>query len=94
MTTPSLQELVASSCLSGGNANYLEDIYEQFLKDPHSVGQEWQSYFQKLPRVNGHAEFDISHADIREQFAQLAQQTQKAVISGDVAYERQLLMMT
>lgn len=89
MTTPSLQELVASSCLSGGNANYLEDIYEQFLKDPHSVDQEWQSYFQKLPRVNGHAEFDISHADIREQFAQLAQQTQKAVISGDVAYERQ-----
>jgi len=89
MSNPSMQALIASSCLSGGNADYLEDIYEQFLKDPHAVEPEWRDYFQSLPRVNGHAEFDISHADIREQFAQLAQQTQKAVVSKDAQYERQ-----
>jgi 2-oxoglutarate dehydrogenase E1 component len=89
MPTSTLESLIASSCLSGGNANYLEDIYEQFLKDPNSVEPQWQDYFQQLPRVNGHSEFDISHADIREQFAQLAQQTQKAVVSTDVQHERQ-----
>lgn len=89
MSKPTLQSLIASSYLSGTNADYLEDIYEQFLKDPNSVDSEWQNYFQKLPHVNGLAGPDISHADIRKQFEQLAKQPQKSVVSGDALYERQ-----
>ncbi len=34
---PSLRELMASTPLSGGNAPYVEALYEQFLADPQSV---------------------------------------------------------
>lgn len=82
MSTSSMQSLLATSYLSGGNANYLEDIYEAYLKDPLSVDTVWQDYFKNLPRRNGQAGGDISHADIRGQFARLAQQPQKAVFAA------------
>src|SRR5690554_1809918 len=45
---PSLGELLASTPLSGGNAPYVEALYEQFLADPQSVDPRWRDYFQKL----------------------------------------------
>ncbi|HET9863128.1 MAG TPA: 2-oxoglutarate dehydrogenase E1 component, partial [Steroidobacteraceae bacterium] len=45
---PSLGELLASTPLSGGNAPYVEALYEQFLTDPQSVDAKWREYFQKL----------------------------------------------
>ncbi len=90
MPESNLATLTKNSYLSGGNASYLEDLYEQFLKDPNSVDQAWRQYFQSLPRVNGLAGFDISHADIRTQFQALAQQAQKHVaVAGDALFERQ-----
>lgn len=89
MSNDSIQSLIASSCLSDGNAGYLEDIYEAFLKNPASVDTQWRDYFQNLPRVNGIAGFDVSHADIREQFAQLAKHPQKAILSEDALHARQ-----
>jgi 2-oxoglutarate dehydrogenase E1 component len=44
----SLRELLASTPLSGGNAPYVEALYEQFLFDPQSVDSRWREYFQKL----------------------------------------------
>jgi 2-oxoglutarate dehydrogenase E1 component len=45
---PSLGELLASTPLSGGNAPYVEALYEQYLSDPQSVEPRWREYFQKL----------------------------------------------
>ena len=45
---PSLRELSASTPLSGGNAPYVEALYEQFLSDPQSVDPAWRDYFQRL----------------------------------------------
>jgi len=45
---PSLRELLASTPLSGGNAPYVEALYEQFLSDPQSVEPKWREYFHKL----------------------------------------------
>ena len=42
----SLRELLASTPLSGGNAPYVEALYEQFLADPQSVEPAWRDYFQ------------------------------------------------
>lgn len=36
------------SLLNGQNIAFLEDIYEQYLEDPNSVSNEWQSYFSEL----------------------------------------------
>src|SRR6188472_1362591 len=44
----SLRELLASTPLSGGNAPYVEALYEQFLADPESVEPAWRDYFQHL----------------------------------------------
>src|SRR5262245_19236381 len=44
----SLDELLASTPLSAGNAPYVEALYEQFLADPQSVDPKWRDYFAKL----------------------------------------------
>jgi 2-oxoglutarate dehydrogenase E1 component len=66
-----IQEEWASSCLAGGNAVYLEQLYEDYLHDPSSVNASWKSYFDSLPRVNGHV-VDTPHSEIRESFRQLS----------------------
>jgi 2-oxoglutarate dehydrogenase E1 component len=35
--------------LFGGNAAFLDALYEQYLRDPASVEAEWRRYFQALP---------------------------------------------
>ena len=34
--------------LYGGNADYLDALYEQYLRDPASVEERWRSYFAQL----------------------------------------------
>jgi 2-oxoglutarate dehydrogenase E1 component len=84
------QDWKNTSYLSGGSAAYVEGLYESFLKDPHSVSDEWRHYFSQLPKVNGAEGADISHDEIRQYFAQLVRQPKKAqVVSGDLHQERQ-----
>ena len=46
---PSLiQQFQASSPISGGNAPFVEGLYEAWLADPSSVGADWQAYFGAL----------------------------------------------
>ncbi len=71
----SLGELWDSSYLAGGNAAYLEQLYENYLEDPNSVDETWRERFETLPRVNG-TDKDISHAEIQASFRQLARQKQ------------------
>ena len=35
--------------LFGGNAAFLDTLYEQYLRDPASVEQPWRTYFEQLP---------------------------------------------
>jgi len=65
--TPSWQAQRAESMLDGGNAAYLEALYEQYLEDPDSIEPDWRDYFANLPRHNGqHREQPLSQ--IRQQF--------------------------
>jgi len=43
-----LAEQMAGTALSGGNAAFIEDLYEKFLEDPASVPEEWAAYFRQL----------------------------------------------
>ncbi|MFT3931438.1 MAG: 2-oxoglutarate dehydrogenase E1 component [Spongiibacteraceae bacterium] len=67
----SMELLWGSSQLSGGNAAYVEDLYETFLIDPNAVPEQWRDYFSKLPRVNGSLQ-DVPHSPIRTQFVKMA----------------------
>ena len=68
-----LLEFWEDSQLAGHNAAYLEDIYERYLTDPASVPERWRSWFQTLPRVNGHGA-EPSHSTIRETFRAMTRQ--------------------
>ncbi len=78
MTDKNRQQFQESSYLSGSNADYLEDLYELYLKDPDALSAQWQQYFANLPTVAGHTGADISHADVRAELEGLARQTKSA----------------
>src|ERR1700691_3225297 len=59
----SLADQLATTALSGGNAGFIEDLYEQFLKDPAGVDPTWAAYFQGL---RGDALGEVAHSAIRE----------------------------
>ncbi len=68
-----------TSYISGGNADYVEALYEKYLESPNEVDQEWRDCFDKLPRVNGNIQPDIPHATVRAHFLELARQNRGAV---------------
>ena len=78
MTDSFLDRMRRSSHLSGGNAAYVEAIYERFLEDPNAIGEEWRSYFDKLPRVEGVQTGDVPHGAIIEHFERLGRNRLKA----------------
>jgi 2-oxoglutarate dehydrogenase E1 component len=58
----SIADLLATTALSGGNAAFIEDLYDKFLKDPGSVEPAWAQYFRSL-EDGTHA---VAHGEIRE----------------------------
>ena len=63
--TDYLQEQYRASHLSGGNAAYVEELYEQWLDDPFSVPEHWQQVFSRLGTSTGD---DTRHLAIAESF--------------------------
>ena len=57
---------IATSALYGGNADYVESLYEQYLADPASVEPHWRGYFAALPRPTGP---EASHRAIQSAIA-------------------------
>lgn len=80
-----LQKMQESSYLSGNSAEYIEDLYEQYLNSPQSVSADWRRYFESLSSASNLKSQDISHAAIRDRFLQIAKQSfqAKAPVSGD-----------
>ena len=44
-----MKESRGNSYLFGGNAPYVEELYEAYLDNPGSVPDKWRSYFDALP---------------------------------------------
>ena len=85
-----MELLWRSSHISGGNAVYVEALYETYLRDPNAIPAEWRDYFDRLPQVNG-THVDIPHSTVQEHFALLGRQKQRppAASSGvSTEYER------
>jgi 2-oxoglutarate dehydrogenase E1 component len=41
--------MLEPTALYGGNAEFLDRLYEQYLRDPASVSDPWRAYFAQLP---------------------------------------------
>ena len=63
-----MEQFLSSSHFSGGNAAYIEGLYETYLHNPSGVPEEWSSFFDSLPRTNGSITPDISHDTIIQHF--------------------------
>ena len=85
-----MQRMWESAHLSGGNAAYVEELYELYLHDPNAVPEEWRTYFQKLP-AEGSTATDVSHSAIRDHFVLLAKNQRRAqpVSAGSVSSEHE-----
>src|SRR5271165_5562491 len=58
----SLADQFAATALSGGNAAFIEELYEEFLRDPGSLDLKWRDYFRGFQGAGG----EIPHGPIRE----------------------------
>ena len=74
--TDSLRDQYASSPLYGGNAPFVEALYESFLLDPESVGAEWREYFTRLRAGAGS---EIPHGPIIAELLERAREPRSAV---------------
>src|SRR6266403_812134 len=57
---------LAATALSGGNAGFIEDLYEKFLQDPGSVDPAWAKYFGEL---KGASTREVAHGVVRERLS-------------------------
>ncbi|EKZ99648.1 2-oxoglutarate dehydrogenase E1 component [Cupriavidus metallidurans] len=72
-----MQQYQSNSYLFGGNAPYVEELYEAYLQNPSSVPDNWRAYFdamQNVPAADGSNARDIPHAPIVASFAERAKQ--------------------
>src|SRR5258706_5310261 len=65
-----MKQFFDNSYLFGGNAPFIEDLYEKYLVNPQSVPEEWREYFDRMQHLPGNAAKDIAHAPIVESFIQ------------------------
>ena len=70
--------------LSGSNAEYVEELYEQFLVDPSSIPDQWKNFFASLPSASGDGRPEVSHSQIEKDFKALGKVSRYAqVLSND-----------
>ena len=74
--------------LFGGNAPYVEEMYENYLANPGSVPDNWRSYFdalQNVPAADGTNTRDVPHQPVINAFAELAKQGTTKVVQASGA---------
>ena len=74
--------------LFGGNAPYVEEMYENYLANPGSVPDNWREYFdalQNVPAVDGSNAKDVPHLPVVNAFAERAKQGVTRVVGASTA---------
>ncbi len=96
-TAPSASSIYSAysgnTYLFGGNAPYVEEMYENYLANPGSVLPTWREYFdalQHVPAVDGTDAKDVPHLPVVNAFAERAKsgQTKVVVASADLEMGR------
>ena len=85
-----MQQYLSNSYLFGGNAPYVEELYEAYLDNPGSVPDNWRTYFdamQHVPAVDGSNKPDVAHAPVIASFAERAKQGPIRTVSASADAE-------
>ena len=75
----SLLKQFAQSSQLGANGAYVEDLYEQYLVAPDSVGPKWKQYFDGL---KGREAGDVPHSVVIEQIAEAGRLAARGLLGG------------
>ena len=67
-----MNQLFGNSLLFGGNAPFVEELYENYLDNPGSVSEQWREYFDKLAQLPGYVARDVPHLPVINAFAEQA----------------------
>ena len=84
---------LGNTFLFGGNAPYVEEMYEKYLDNPGSVPDTWRDYFdalQHVPAPDGSNARDVAHLPVVNAFAQRAKSggTRVVLASADAEMGR------
>jgi 2-oxoglutarate dehydrogenase E1 component len=82
------QTYQGNTYLFGGNAPYVEEMYENYLANPGSVPDSWREYFdalQHVPAVDGTNARDVPHMPVVNAFAERAKQGGTRVVNASGA---------
>ena len=55
-----MRQFLDNSYLFGGNAPFIEDLYESYLVNPGSVPDEWRDYFDRMQVLPGSSTKDVA----------------------------------
>jgi 2-oxoglutarate dehydrogenase E1 component len=75
----------SNTYLFGGNAPYVEEMYENYLANPGSVPDNWRDYFdalQHVPATDGSNAKDVPHLPVVNAFAERAKQGGTKVVQA------------
>ena len=81
---------LGNTFLFGGNAPYVEEMYEKYLDNPGSVPDTWRDYFdalQHVPASDGSNARDVAHLPVVNAFAQRAKSGGTRVVLASVDAE-------
>jgi 2-oxoglutarate dehydrogenase E1 component len=67
-----MRHFLDNSYLFGGNAPFIEELYEKYLGNPQSVPEEWREYFDRMQVLPGSTTKDVARAPVEESFVQRA----------------------
>src|SRR5437764_4357627 len=67
-----MRQFIDNSYLFGGNAPFIEDLYEKYLSNPQSVDEEWREYFDRMQVLPGSTVKDIARAPVEQSFVERA----------------------
>ncbi len=74
-----IKQFSQTSQLSGGNAGFIEDLYEQYLVAPDTVSPQWKAYFDAM---KGREAGDVPHSAVMAQVQQAARLGARSGSSG------------
>ena len=89
-TSSVYQAYSANTYLFGGNAPYVEEMYENYLANPGSVPDTWRQYFdalQHVPAADGTQVRDVPHLPVINAFAERAKQGGTKVVLANADAE-------
>ncbi len=78
-----LHQLAETSQFGGGNAAWLDQLYEDWLRDPQSVAPQWRTWFQSL-----HGGSEQPHSEAIARIVAAQQQGRRAGAPLDDAHAR------